>query len=252
MLFFGCSFTFGEGLQDDQTLPYQVGLRSGGHYRTLNFGFHGYGPHQMLAEIEQGIVRRVVDCQPAYAIYQAIPHHVARVAGKVTFMRHAPRYQMGPDGTVRLAGHFDDDGPKTESRFGFEVRWQLRKSAIYRMLQNIESRVSEDDVQLTLAVVGKSRDLLAAEYPGIKFQVILWESWKEEDALYRELQTGFRQMNIPVHLIEDILPGYTVDSTKYVLGTYDKHPNALANQIIADYVLNKIGSTDAATVASMK
>ena len=108
------------------------------------------------------------------------------------------------------------------------------------------------ETYLAVQVVRRSRDLLSAEYPGIKFHVILWVSWKEEEALYRELQTGFRHMNIPVHLIEDILPGYTVDSMKYVLGTYDKHPNALANQIIADYVLAKIVSTDAATVASIK
>ena len=82
ILFFGDSFTFGEGLQDQETLPYQVGIQSGGQYRTFNFGFHGYGPPQMLAAIEKDFVRHIVDCHPDYAIYQALPGHAARVVGE--------------------------------------------------------------------------------------------------------------------------------------------------------------------------
>src|SRR5262245_41293491 len=149
ILFFGCSFTFGEGLQDTETLPYQTGFQSEGRYRTFNFGFHGYGPHQMLAQIEHGLVRKVVDCRPEYAIYQAVPHHVARVAGKTLFGQHAPRYQVGTDGTVRLNGHFDDE-KKALSPLEENIRWQLGKSAIYRFLENWNGKepVSEDDLRL--------------------------------------------------------------------------------------------------------
>lgn len=247
ILFFGCSFTFGEGLQDTETLPFQVGIHSGGQYRTFNFGFHGYGPHQMLAAIEHGLVRRVVDCRPEYAIYQALPHHVVRVAGKVFFGQHAPRYKIGSDGIVRLTGHFDD-GKKVSSPLEKEVRWHLGKSTIYRFLErfleNQNEHVSRDDIRLLLAIVRRSKDLISAEYPGIKFHVILWQNWQEEAVIYRELQDGFRQMNIPIHLVEDILPGYTVDSPKYVLSTIDKHPNVLANRILAQYVLSKIVSSE--------
>ena len=34
VIFFGCSFTFGEGLQDDETLPYQVCTQSRGRWRS--------------------------------------------------------------------------------------------------------------------------------------------------------------------------------------------------------------------------
>jgi hypothetical protein len=64
VLFFGCSFTFGEGLKDDETQPFQVGAQSGGRDRTFNFGFQAYGPHQMLAAMEHGMVRRVGDTTP--------------------------------------------------------------------------------------------------------------------------------------------------------------------------------------------
>lgn len=241
ILFFGDSFTFGEGLQDSETLPYQVGIRSGA--RTFNFGFHGYGPHQMLAAIEKGLVRQLVDCRPDYAIYQAISHHVARVAGKVFFGQHAPRYRLGSDGSVYFDGHFDDE-KKVSSWLDEELNWHLGKSSIYRILGKREGRVSEGDVRLLLAIVRRSRNLLAAEYPGIKFHVILWQVRGEDRAIYGDLRDGFRQMNIPVHLVEDILPGYAVDSPTYVLSIRDKHPNALANRILADYVHKKIVSPE--------
>src|SRR5215470_1470826 len=35
--FFGDSFTFGEGMSDERTMPYQVWQKLGGRYRTVNF-----------------------------------------------------------------------------------------------------------------------------------------------------------------------------------------------------------------------
>lgn len=246
ILFFGCSFTFGEGLQDNETLPYQVGIQSGGQYRTFNFAFPGYGSHQMLAEIEQGQVGRVVDCSPKYAIYGAITDHVRRAAGKIPYSKHAPRYILEPDGNVRRVGNFELK-QRALSPFEAKLGWEFGKSAIYRLLANREPRVSEDDVHLTLAIVRRSRDLLAAEYPGLQFHVILWRPGEgEEDiAVYRELQDGFRQMNLPVHLVEDILPGYRLAyRSKYAISSTDGHPNALADCLLANYVLTKIVSAE--------
>lgn len=243
VLFFGCSFTYGEGVQDDETLPYQVGIQSGGRYQTYNFGFHGYGPNQVLAAIESGRVREAVDTAPRYAIYQALPDHIARVAGKIPYGKHNPRYRLDADGTVQLAGHFDDD-QKTDSAFKRRVRGQLRKSAIYRRLESLEPPTDESDVRLLLAVMRKSKDLLAAQYPGIEFRIILWRNFDYEQKSYDELREGFTKMNIPVHLVENILPDYNVHPEKYWLGPEDRHPNALADRLMANYVVTKILSPD--------
>jgi hypothetical protein len=246
ILFFGCSFLFGHGLEDDQTLPYQVGLQSGGRYRTFNFAVPGYGPHHMLAEIEGGRVGRIADCSPKYAIYLALAHHAKRASGKVFSSMHGPRYVLDPDGIPRRVGNFGEQ-EKVPSPFEAELRWQLGKSAIYRRLTQIEPRIDKDDVRLMLAIVGRSRDLLAAEYPGIQFHVILWPSRQGDQAVaYRELQEGFRQMNIPVHRVEDILLGdtFTFGSSKYAISATDSHPNALADRLLANYVLTKIVSTE--------
>ena len=49
--FFGCSLMFGEGLNDDETLPYflhELDLR----ISVKNFAWHGYGVHQALRILE--------------------------------------------------------------------------------------------------------------------------------------------------------------------------------------------------------
>ena len=252
ILFFGDSFTFGDGLEDKETLPYQVALQSGGRYRTLNFAFEGYGPHQMLSAIETGRVRRVVDdCTPEYAFYAAITDHVRRAVGKVPYGKHGPRYVLDPDGTVHRDGNFEGL-ERTYSPVEAEVRWQFGKSAIYSLVADRPPHPTEDDVRTTLAIVRRSRDLLGEQYPGLKFQVLFWPDWNRDGDLSRELQDGFRQLSIPVHRVEDALPAFTPASSEYSISYDNNHPNALANRILANYVLTKIVATEPAVRAASK
>jgi len=48
LLFFGCSMTFGEGLNDDQTIPAQVSLLAK-NIETYNYGTSAYGPGHIWA-----------------------------------------------------------------------------------------------------------------------------------------------------------------------------------------------------------
>lgn len=244
VLFFGDSFTFGEGLQDNATLPYQVGMRSGGTYRIYNFGVGGYGPHQMLSQIESGRVRQVINCRPDYAIYTAVPDHVARVAGKIPYGNHAPRYELDPNNEVRLIGQFKK-ASRTHSLLVTRLLNQMGKSGIYRIVASSQPRISQYDVRLFFAIVKRSKESADQQFPGIKFNIILWESWDGEQELYGTLADGFLQMGIPTHLVPDILPGYALGPSKYVLSRSDRHPSALSNSILADYVVERIVSAGA-------
>jgi hypothetical protein len=113
VLFFCDSFTFGSGLNDDETLPYQVGVQSEGRYRTFNFAVGGYGPNHMLAAIEHGMVRRIVDTPASHAFYTVVARHVWRVAGLDAWTNHVfPRYALDADGTVHAAGFFEERKPQ--------------------------------------------------------------------------------------------------------------------------------------------
>jgi hypothetical protein len=111
ILFFGDSFTFGEGVEDQQSMPYIVAELS--KRKTYNFGFHGYGPHQMLSAIEHGLVDRIVDCEPHWVIYSALPQHVARSAGYWLWDEHGPKYVV-ENGHAQYVGHFDDQNSELD------------------------------------------------------------------------------------------------------------------------------------------
>src|SRR5690606_320602 len=68
LLFFGCSYTFGEGVNDGETLPNQFALRAP-DTAVYNYAFSGYGPHHMLARLESMDIRGEVPEPEAAAVY---------------------------------------------------------------------------------------------------------------------------------------------------------------------------------------
>ena len=96
LLFFGDSFTFGEGVKDDETMPYRVSEKTKRRYHAYNFAFLGYGPHQMLAQLQEGLVDAAIECKPAVAIYQALPDHVSRAAGLGSVEPNSARNMFPP------------------------------------------------------------------------------------------------------------------------------------------------------------
>ena len=107
-MFFGDSVTFGEGVKDDQTFPYHAGIKTNGRYAIRNFAFSGYGPHQMLANLQSGLFDQRISCKPTHFFYLAIPEHIARVAGLTSWDRHGPRFTLDANGEAVRAGNFDD------------------------------------------------------------------------------------------------------------------------------------------------
>lgn len=244
ILFFGCSYTFGEGLADNETLPYQVGLLSGERFHIFNFGFEGYNPAQMLAALENGLVRRNVDTAPTYAFYVAAPVHVWRVAGRVSW-GDAPRYVLDQSGSVHQEGFYhpqsldEELGLSKSSR----IRGQLDKSALWRSLGSGDSRVDDNDLRLYFAVVRRSQELLTQQFPGIQFQILLLPDQvdaPEQQRVYKEMRDTFQKMGYPVLLVESILPNYRADRSRFILSPRDGHPSALADHLLAEYIANDV------------
>ena len=256
VLFFGCSYTMGDGVADNETIPYMTGLLTHGRYATYNFGFHGYGPQQMLAALESGRVHTIVTVPPHYIIYQAIPYHLERVAGLMTWFPHAPRYRRTDSGRVSADGHLDTVTDETRySRIeqfwrargplGHDVSETLRRSFIYDTLVRPLRRLSSKDVQLFLDMVSQSKDAATWQYPGAEFHVILWDNmFAKHDYLQflPQVVEGLRNQHVKVHLVSKIIPDYEANApnTKYEIHPHDSHPNPFTYRLIATYVATNI------------
>jgi hypothetical protein len=107
LVFFGCSFTFGTGVADAETLPCQA-ARLLPDTRVYNFAGVGDGPHQMLAELTQTEMKRLAPENKATLVYVFIPQQLSR---SIMTMRHAvkwgrndPAFSVASDHTVSYLG----------------------------------------------------------------------------------------------------------------------------------------------------
>jgi hypothetical protein len=230
VLFFGDSFTFGEGVNDTETMPYLVGLALSKKYRVYNFGVHGYGPHQMLSAIEHGMVSSIVGKNVKYAIYQCIyPEHVRRMTNPRLWDEHGPEYKLGNDNQALYSGHFDDHIGTIDNL--------LQKSAIYRKIMAFNPPLFRKDKKLFIAVLTKSAHLLAEKFPGAELHIILWDWTEGKDNWVFD---KFQKNGIFIHRIEDILPDRNKLNMIYRISPFEKHPNPYLYHIMARYVEKNI------------
>jgi hypothetical protein len=254
ILFFGDSFTFGQGLEDQQTLPFQVHEKSMQRYRTYNFGVNGYGAHQMLSALQDGLVHDVVQCersQVSHVFYQGITEHARRSAGRLWWESRGPRYVLTEDGGVRREGDFEDHEDYAEDRTFVQILGtQIFKSMIYQAIaQGRYVRMySRDMIDLYLGIIDEARSVVRADFPSAEFHVLLWD---EDNLDNRTIRQGLRDRDIAVHLMSDILPRYEPDDLNQVYRIHerDSHPNALANELIAQYVVSQVLPSPGASVA---
>jgi hypothetical protein len=95
---FGCSQTFGSGVEDDETFSarLEAGLRD---VEVLNFGVHGYGTDQMLLRWE----REGVSYAPDVVVLAFAYYHLDRNVTRFRFYAK-PRFVLDGDGALRLEG----------------------------------------------------------------------------------------------------------------------------------------------------
>ncbi len=91
-LFFGCSFTFGQGIMYSSTFPYLFEA-SNPHYKSYNYGAGGYGPHQIALLFDKRVntVNSESVKEPdGFALYTFIDDHLNRVYGSSIYLRWSP------------------------------------------------------------------------------------------------------------------------------------------------------------------
>ncbi len=249
VLFFGDAYTFGWGLNDQETMPYRVAVRSGEKYRVFNLSFLTHGPQQMLATLDHGLISKEVDCTPQqvkYVIYTATPDQVRRAAGlrQIDYL-HGPRYVLGADGSVSYEGMFGESLSRTE-----KIRAYLEKSFLYRKLVGGNAiyyrRYNDADVKLYLAIVNAASARIKSMYPNAEFHIFVWGNdaldLDKSGSLSKKLLGGLKDQGkgFVVHRINDILPGADEDKPEYFMGKFSLHPNAAADDRIADYIVRNI------------
>ena len=172
ILFFGCSYTFGEGVQDNETLPFYVS-QVASQYRVYNYGVEGYGPQHMLAKLQKReLPGEISGRDGATLVFTFIDHHIARVMGWMQTLpwgSHFPYYVM--DGADRLVykGNFISGRPLLSKLY--VLMWKSR------LVQYLDTRlhlpkVNEENIRLTAKIIEESRNVFRETFHSENFYIL--------------------------------------------------------------------------------
>ena len=234
-LFFGGSFTFGQGLADSSTLPFYFNQFADQKYEILNYGFTGYGAHQMLAQIQTRVAKDLPGFKrKGIAIYSFIPEHIWRDAGYAIWDQYGPRYEIIGDSLKRVG------------IFTSLPRWierPLAQSYIYKRLV-FERKPTHHDLIRSIEIIKKSNELLQKK--GICLYVFVWDrhdwikDYFQSENDYYLFMSELKKNNIKTFFLSKTIPDFKEKINDYVLSELDGHPNALANEEIAKYLYTQL------------
>jgi hypothetical protein len=233
VLLFGCSITIGEGLNDQETFAWRLGEMLGEKFQVFNFGFHGYGAHQMLALVESGrldaLMRRYTRI---YASYLTIRGHALRCIGLSPWDQSGPRYVL-KNGALKHVGKFSET---PEYNMLYQADMIFAHSRAYSEIKEAyrRNRIPDYAVDSHVAIIAKAMHELDVRYNAHAFTVI-WPDFLHIEPMLRD--HGVRTLPLT-----DAMPDYASAREKYSIQG-DGHPNALANTRIAEALTEYILKT---------
>ena len=221
--FFGCSFLFGEGLNDDQTLPYFFARLNASLVK--NYGSHGWSPSQALAILESSR-----DTTGEVNILLTAPWHASRLPCMPFFSAGLPKYVLR-NGIVERDGYCPFSPIRPNTNF---LAQTLSQSRFVNFVENkinilLQNRHQDDQIKLYIGIIREIDKISKSR--GQRFTVGFIRANKKwftgsysNDSVIKE----FIDDNIEVIDLTLARSAEALDR-KYYLNELDKHPSALAN-----------------------
>lgn len=234
LLFFGGSFTYGDGIHNNETIPFSVGQLAKDHM-PYNYGYEGLGPLDMLAKAENINFKQEVKESQGTVVYTFIDDHINRAIGSMSvmsFMSDGAYYKLNDNGKLSHEGTFKTGRPVVTSIYRL-----LDKSRILKALNiGIPPRHTKQHYMLTAKAIEQTKERIKKIYPESNFYVLLFPGEKLGEKL-----KGYLEERQIVYL--DYINLYDVEDPRYTLSPIDGHPTAFANQAVARQMVKDLGIT---------
>lgn len=232
ILFCGCSFTFGEGLEDDETLPYHTGLLTPRH-RPWNLGYWGWGPQQMLALFDHGGVPREACDSETILVYTFIDNHVKRAIGSMRVVRawgvDFAYYEPGPDGRPILRGTFAGDRPLRTAL----LRLLGHSQMLSYLNMDVPLKLRAEHFDLTASLLAEGARRLRETCGSVRFCVLIYPGSRLGPELVPRLAARGIEVLDYSDLHDPDEPGLRIPG--------DLHPTSKANAQVAARLAADLG-----------
>ena len=171
IIFFGCSYTFGAQLSDEQTLSNKLAKKL--NINVYNFGICASGIQHMLSLLQNNIFYNLIKEEPKYAIYTIIPDHFERLQ---KYIFPSPMMANG----INL--QYELKNSKLKKRYiplNLFSKSFLVKSIYYQIdtkRNDFEPNIKEQNNLLAYYIFTESFQILKKKYPNIKFIILRYET----------------------------------------------------------------------------
>lgn len=241
-IFFGGSITFGEGVQDGDTLPSRTQQLLNGEYAAYNYGKGGWGTGQMLTLLGQKDFSDNIPYSKGFAVYVFIGDHIYRTTGKFRYVSYWPEYQIyGLDKNGVLKGPFRWDSDLRMSRW---IKWMrfLDKTSVtmhyFAKRDWFHPIPSETAVEVTARVIHAAKAEYKSQFDG-EFYVLIWPRLGLSDKLNNLFLNKLNEKNINIIQI----PPYP-DKEGTRIHPLDQHPSTGEYQWVAEHLVKTVKMAD--------
>lgn len=235
-VFFGCSNTFGDGLNDGETLPAQF-AQYAETFHVYNYAYSGYGPQHALAHLQVAAFQGGIVETNGVAFYVYLPEgHEKRVIGAMsvfnTWGSHLPCYKFDQAGNVERVGDFVSARPVRNAFYRFLGRSQILK--LSRL--DVPPAVTASDYRLTAAILAESAALYERKFPGSRFYVVVFPTLVKDLRIIPFLkERGVRCLDYS-RLFDPSAPAYGIEG--------DGHPSPRACAVLAQKLASDMALED--------
>lgn len=225
LMIFGCSFTFGYGLNDDQTWPWLLAKELGPAWKVENYGSNGFGAQQMLAMLEENMVEKPTT-PIREALFMTINGHIPRNSG--LFPMDSVSYDLLGNGDL-VRGKMTSESPLRAF-----VDWQhvlngsqLAREISDRIVAWLTRQLRPEQTRTFVAILEKSARILRSRY-GTSLTILLWPDIEDIAPL-------LENRGLKVLLVRNMLKDFdSAGVTAYhIVPCYEGHPNLKATTELA-------------------
>jgi hypothetical protein len=234
-VFLGCSFTFGDGLNDYETIPFLFSKITK-TFKGYNLGYSGYGPNQGLIKLQHDSLRKMVKQKDGIGFYIFIHDHINRTIGSMSsFMMNrgqSPCFEL-EDGNVVHKGLFINARP-------------MRSSVYEKMGGNSFCRffgighpfwLTNEHFELTGKVLEKMSNEFQNKFQNDKFYVIIYPSISQKDYEADEHIIQYLKNKKIKYL--DYRKLFNPTEKRFFIH-HDNHPTALANDFLTKQIVKDL------------
>jgi hypothetical protein len=235
LILFGESWIFGDGLNDNQTLPSILAINTT-HYTVYNYGYIASGPQHTLAKIESGSLQKEIKNKKGIAIFHFnYSTQIERLYGSLRVFGYSKNYvfyDMEKENFPRK-GTLLNEQPQF-----YDLLFQLSETNISKVLHLNFPIITDYQLEQCVKFLKKIEREYLKLFPDNQFYILLYPSNPNQVAFNKRKNKIIQLMNAYQLKILDysnlFIPGeaYTIKN--------EGHPNFRANTTLAKALIKDL------------